>query len=64
LSLIGFGAKGDAGSLFEMALDTCNEVRTTSPTAARMYPAIEQALGSLRAEAEGKGKRKIDAAGK
>jgi len=64
LSLIGFGAKGDAGSLFEMALDTCNEVRTTSPTAARMYPAIEQALGSLRAEAEAKGKRKIDAAGK
>jgi hypothetical protein len=25
LSLIGFGAKGDAGSLFEMALDTCKE---------------------------------------
>jgi hypothetical protein len=64
LSLIGFGAKGDAGSLFEMALDTCQEVRATSPTAAKMCPAIEQALGSLRGEAEGKGKRKIDAAGK
>ena len=47
-----------------MALDTCNEVRTTSPTAASMYPAIEQALGSLRAEAEAKGKRAIDATGK
>lgn len=64
MSLIGFGAKGDAGSLLEMALDTCNEIRTTSRTAAQMYPAIEQALGRLRAEAESKGKREIDVARK
>jgi len=36
LSLIGFGAKGDAGSLLEMALDTCQEVRATTQTAAKM----------------------------
>ncbi|MCB1968059.1 MAG: hypothetical protein KDI64_19015, partial [Candidatus Accumulibacter sp.] len=64
LNLIGFAAKGDAGSLLEMALDTCKEVRVTSRTAAKMYPAIEQALGRLRAEAEAKKKRKIDDAGK
>jgi hypothetical protein len=30
LSLAGFKAKGDAGRYFEMALDVCEEIRTTS----------------------------------
>jgi hypothetical protein len=64
LSLTGFGAKGDAGSLFEMALDICEEIRASSPTAAKMYPAIEQALGRLRAEAEAKAKTRAGSAPK
>lgn len=60
LDLIGFNAKGDAGAYFEMALDVCEEIQGTSPTAAQLYPAIEHALGQLRAEAEEKGQTKVE----
>lgn len=58
LSLAGFKAKGDAGRYFEMALDICEGIRTTSPTAAKLYPVIEHELQELRAEAEAKAKAK------
>lgn len=54
LSLQGFKAKGDAGRYFHMALDVCEEIRTTSPTAAKSYPVIEHELQKLRAEAASK----------
>jgi hypothetical protein len=37
-----------------MALDVCEEIRTTSPTAAKSYPVIEHELQKLRAEAASK----------
>jgi hypothetical protein len=49
LSLQGFKAKGDASRY--LALDVCEEIRTTSPTAAKSYPVIEHELQKLRAEA-------------
>jgi len=58
LSLAGFNAKGDAGSYFHMALDVCEGIRTTSPTAAALYPVIEHELEKLRTEAEAKAKVK------
>jgi len=58
LNLIGFNAKGDAGAYYEMALDVCEEIRSISPTAAKLYPVIEQELGRLRAEAEAKPRRR------
>jgi hypothetical protein len=64
LSWEGFGARGDAGSLFEMALDICAEIRDTSPTAAKLYPGIEHALERLRAESEARAKAKAEAAAK
>jgi hypothetical protein len=58
LNLVGFNAKGDAGQYYEMALDICEEIRSTSPMAAELYPVIEQVLESLRAEAEAKRKQR------
>ena len=52
LNLVGFKAKGDAGQYFEMALDVCGEIRTTSPTAAKLYPVIEHELEQLRGGGE------------
>jgi hypothetical protein len=63
LNLLGFKAKGDAGAYFEMALEVCEDIRATSPTAAQLYPHIEQALKQLRAEADEKAKAKRQAAG-
>jgi hypothetical protein len=37
-----------------MALEVCEEIRTTSPTAAKSYPVIEHELQKLRAEAASK----------
>jgi hypothetical protein len=51
LNLLGFNAKGDAGAYYEMALDIAEEIRSTSPTAAQLYPMIEQELEHLRTEA-------------
>jgi len=56
LNLIGFNAKGDAGAYYEMALDVCGEIRSTSPTAAELCPMIAQELERLRTEAETKSK--------
>lgn len=50
LNLVGLKAKGDAGAYFEMALDVCEEIRGRSPTAAQLYPAVENALTQLRSE--------------
>ena len=56
LNLTGFNAKGEAGAYYEMALDVCEEIRASSPTAAQVYAVVQQELGVLRAEAEAKGK--------
>lgn len=64
LSWDGFGARGDAGSLYEMALDICEEIRDTSPTAKQLYPRIEDSLKRLRAESEARAKARADAEAK
>jgi hypothetical protein len=60
LNLVGFKAKGDAGDYYEMALDVCEEIRSTSPMAAELYPLIQKELNDLRAEAEAKRTQKPD----
>jgi hypothetical protein len=52
LNLHAFNAKGEAGAYFAMALEICERIRDSSPTAAALYPHLHDQLERLRRSAE------------